>query len=416
MEEDRTAGRRIDFANQLRGIAALSVVWLHLGVHYWHGKGFVFSTVGITTPPEGQPPPWWASVSSLVQTAGTGRNYFDFGIFGVALFFLISGFVIPISLRKLGRAKFLLARVVRIYPVYLVSLGVWVLCWALVRSLSLGEGRPDISWASIALQATLVGDFFGLPSFDLVSWTLQVELKFYLVAALLYGTLRRGRRAGVYAFALFVLALAVFRWYIGKHPFPWMHGNGYLFTANQILVHLGFVVYIFCGYLYALFWQGAMGKGKLLAGLFSLEGVALLTLLSCGVKGRALVPFFINQTLALSCFAMAMRLGSPGGVFHRLLDGLARISYPMYTTHLIVGWATLSLLDILGAPPVVSQVSGFVLVALVAGLVHLWVEQPSQRLIERLGAHRAGRGMAHPGSGRERGWTETRGDGVARWR
>ena len=43
------------------------------------------------------------------------------GQLGVALFFLVSGFVIPISLPKYSVPGFLVARVLRIYPTYAVA-------------------------------------------------------------------------------------------------------------------------------------------------------------------------------------------------------------------------------------------------------------------------------------------------------
>src|SRR6186713_1339102 len=48
-------------------------------------------------------------------------HYFQFGVFGVTLFFLCSGFVIPVSLEKShSLKKFWINRVFRLYPLYLV--------------------------------------------------------------------------------------------------------------------------------------------------------------------------------------------------------------------------------------------------------------------------------------------------------
>lgn len=44
-----------------------------------------------------------------------------FGQFGVAIFFIISGLVIPFSFEKCARKDFLIRRDVRIYPVYIAG-------------------------------------------------------------------------------------------------------------------------------------------------------------------------------------------------------------------------------------------------------------------------------------------------------
>ena len=69
-----------------------------------------------------------------------GLPYF-WGYFGVALFFLISGFVIPLSVAKLSRSGFMVARIFRIWPTYLIGLAIAIFCIALNANLS-GRSFP----------------------------------------------------------------------------------------------------------------------------------------------------------------------------------------------------------------------------------------------------------------------------------
>ncbi len=57
----------------------------------------------------------------------TANPWFMPGPFGVALFFLISGLVIPFSFDRHRTGAFLLARLLRIYPTYLAALLIEVL-------------------------------------------------------------------------------------------------------------------------------------------------------------------------------------------------------------------------------------------------------------------------------------------------
>ena len=69
-----------------------------------------------------------------------GLAYF-WGHFGVALFFIISGFVIPFSVASTTRAGFAVARVLRIWPTYLAGLAIAIFCVVINSGLS-GKSFP----------------------------------------------------------------------------------------------------------------------------------------------------------------------------------------------------------------------------------------------------------------------------------
>lgn len=115
--------QRIEFAHALRGLAAFSVLISHFCGVFWLSPGAVAAILNVETPTVVPP----AFILPLHFSP-----YLNYGSFGVAVFFLISGFVIPFSLKKLSSPAFLIARAFRIYPVYIfslcVSLGVvWLL-------------------------------------------------------------------------------------------------------------------------------------------------------------------------------------------------------------------------------------------------------------------------------------------------
>ena len=108
------ADRKIEFANALRGLAALSVIVSHyLGV-FWVGAAGAAELTGLSRAPV--PIPAMAELALSFPL--------NWGPFGVALFFVISGFVIPFSFETYGRLDFIVARLFRIYPTYLTGLSV----------------------------------------------------------------------------------------------------------------------------------------------------------------------------------------------------------------------------------------------------------------------------------------------------
>lgn len=107
-------------------------------------------------------------------------NSFNLGIFGVVLFFLISGFVIPFSLYNgAGLKRFFISRFFRLYPVFWVAvlLNVWIGPFI---------GREDFTFIQIFANLTMVPRVWGQDMIDGVYWTLFVELIFYFICSIFF--------------------------------------------------------------------------------------------------------------------------------------------------------------------------------------------------------------------------------------
>lgn len=115
------------------------------------------------------------------------QTVFQFGYLGVDAFFVISGFVIPLSLyrdkyewRQLPR--FLLRRFVRLYPAYFASGVLFVFFWFLASRMPLFAGRPPrFTGDEVVGNLTFTADFLGKRWINPVYWTLALEAQFYLL-------------------------------------------------------------------------------------------------------------------------------------------------------------------------------------------------------------------------------------------
>jgi exopolysaccharide production protein ExoZ len=103
------------------------------------------------------------------------------GYFGVATFFIISGFIIYKTSRQLfgdlrGAREFVVRRAIRIFPVYWIATAVF---------LALSPHRAEFSAADIVCSLLLVPHFQALAGnmHPIVGqgWTLQYEMLFYLI-------------------------------------------------------------------------------------------------------------------------------------------------------------------------------------------------------------------------------------------
>ncbi|MCX7098141.1 MAG: acyltransferase [Methylococcales bacterium] len=94
------------------------------------------------------------------------------------MFFLVSGYIIIHVLQTENTTEFLIKRVFRIYPLYIVAV--------LTEYISLVVVGKASSLSTLLPQLLLVGDLFGTPyALNGVEWTLRVEVVFYIFMATL---------------------------------------------------------------------------------------------------------------------------------------------------------------------------------------------------------------------------------------
>ena len=99
--------------------------------------------------------------------------------------------MIPFGLLDRSRTAFAITRVFRLWPTYAVGLS---LTAAFVWACSAWFSRHlPYETRTYLLHLLFVQDLFGAPSLDGIAWTLEIEVRFYLVVAILAGALREGR-------------------------------------------------------------------------------------------------------------------------------------------------------------------------------------------------------------------------------
>lgn len=106
-------------------------------------------------------------------------EFFKYGYLGVDLFFMISGWVIVMSINDSTLLKFVKSRCTRLYPAYwfcLVATAVVIMLW--------GAPRYSIGFTQLVINATMLNGVIGVPHVDGVYWSLLIELKFYGLIAL----------------------------------------------------------------------------------------------------------------------------------------------------------------------------------------------------------------------------------------
>lgn len=181
---------RLEFLDCLRFFAALAVIIQH-----------VFERVSPTFG-------WFCS------------NYFQFGAYGVTLFFLTSGFIIPVSLEKYrSLKKFWTGRIFRLYPLFFLSL-ILKLTYLLIT----GSKSVDITAITILGNISMLAKFMGIPLIEGLYWTLNLEMAFYISVSGLFliGMLQRSLLLAYCALGLSVVVGVVFSGILHLFDSGWM--------------------------------------------------------------------------------------------------------------------------------------------------------------------------------------------------
>ena len=350
-------------------MAALSVVINH----YW-GIFFVAGVRAVIGMPASFVPLKPAYTQHVLSPGWGG---FLYGAFGVAVFFLISGFVIPISLRNISTGQFLTRRFFRIYPVYwfclLISIAMYLICsWYWSTPLS-----DRISLPFLAKNIPLVHSAAGLPSLDFVSWSLAVELKFYVIFALVSLLGKSAHQVMLLSIGLLALCCVV--------AFFSTHGLNSASFVSYAISDMKYLTFMFLGCLfyYVLYRElsamVALAYGAVIYALF----VTINAFYEPGLFG-ALTK---NYTYALALFSLCYLLRARFKA-NRVIDFLADISFPLYLVHSMIGYVAMPILISKGMSFTLAWMISLGVAVLVAFLVHRYVEVPVNNLGKRLSSPR----------------------------
>lgn len=315
--------------NLLRGVAAFMVCVFHF-IGYSDYRGSLFP------------------VDSTIYSVG------ELGINGVYVFFVISGFVIPLALSKSNFSfkslpTFLAKRFVRIEIPYIASI-------LLILLIGFFFAQKNGINFSIDIQQLLLHLVYLIPFsefewYNFIYWTLAVEFQFYIIIALMFIFLNSGNNYKI------VLVLIVFG------------ASNFILNDNRFIC--GTAVIFLQGIVLFLLMSGRISK-KL--GYV----IMVLCVFSTAYLHSIEVALFSFSTVLIIKFVEINK---------KLTNRFGEISYSLYLTHGLIGSNFLYL-----AIPYVNSTldkMGVVILAILVSLIFAWffwklIENPSKKLSKRL--------------------------------
>ncbi|MBX9866957.1 MAG: acyltransferase [Burkholderiales bacterium] len=317
--------QRLDYIDELRGIAALAVVFQHL----------------------------WLPLLSM------SNQYVDPGLFGVYLFFWVSGYIIVFSVwRNCTPREFVIARFFRLYPIYWVSIGIYVLI-----------NYNLFDFKVLLLNLTMFQRFIGIPDLLGVYWTLQVELMFY----------------GFVLFCLFIHKIKNAKFYLYGYIVSTL--LSLICASGRFLLNIKFPVAPFIGlsliFTSAIFFQyrhnnylnSRLMKLFLVCALCVFCGVSLLSYSKDWGYHETPARFILMFSAAGVVFLLANTYSKFLKI--RVFAFLGRISYPLYLFHMPLYLLLLPKLRSYHCNDYVATTIIMFFTICMAWLAHLIIEMPS---------------------------------------
>jgi peptidoglycan/LPS O-acetylase OafA/YrhL len=267
---------RLAWLDALRGFAALCVVFDH------------------------------GSTLLLLPARSFLYQWLNLGQYGVFVFFLVSGYIVPASLERKGSVRgFWISRAFRLYPLFLVGL--------VLSAVAYKTGHGTIQNAGAHRVTAVLGWLFMLQNLNaglnvpVVTWTLSYEMVFYLLLAGLFSW-GVHRRSGWYATAFAAGAVALG----GVLPMAaiatWSSGPG----AGPLVLNGVTDVLILAGLVLALSSRSLLVKGG--TSLAALVALVLLTFnqnYPYPWSGCVILALMFSGTLIYRAEQCSLRGGDP---------------------------------------------------------------------------------------------------------
>jgi exopolysaccharide production protein ExoZ len=304
-------------------------------------------------------------------------SWVEFGQFGVDVFFVISGFIIYLSVvqSQEGARAFLVKRIIRVVPLY------WLFTLLLAAAVLT---VPSLFKSTQLTVEGLVRSLLFIPGYNPVfpdriwpllvpGWSLNFEMFFYVLmsAAIVFA---KGR---IFSAVATVIVVCVSAGVVFKTANPL-----FLTYTHPILIEfLG-------GMALAVLWlRNAFLQGRWLAWLLPFGFAAFLVHPSMHDPAFGLPPILPAIAVVLGALSLEARGKLP---MSPILRALGDASYSIYLSHLFVIGALRPLLaKLVNAAPFWSAAAMFLALAMVASamggiLVHRSIERPLLKWLRRL--------------------------------
>lgn len=287
----------------------------------------------------------------------------NWGEHGVALFFMLSGYVIFMTLeRTKSVGEFVVGRFSRLYPAFWVSV---LMTFCVVRAF--GLPGQEVTGRDMVLNLTMMPRLFRVAMVDGVYWSLEFELWFYaaMVALSVLGAFRHVVKVLLLWLVVALVCHGVLEVCDPASLLARFFGKLKALTSLEY-IHLFAIGMVF----YDVRRTGSWKWGH------------YAVLLLCAVLIFWTTPVVVGAIICvLAAVLQAATTGKLPFLNARPLLWLGYISYPLYLVHQNIGYVVLRRCDALGWNPDLAVIAVTALSIGLAALLTYTVERPVMRWI-----------------------------------
>jgi peptidoglycan/LPS O-acetylase OafA/YrhL len=336
---------RIAELDALRCIAAVSIVLFHINCTY------------------------------PIFTCRVFQDFMKFGATGVDLFFMISGFVILLTLEKTKNWKdFVIRRFARLYPAYWVCVTITML--SMVAYFRYSHQPCTFLLHRYLPNLTMFQHYFKVTDLDDVYWTLIIEMLFY-------------------GFMVFIFSIKKLKWI--EYIAPAMMLPLFIYSSKYFQVHYPGLHHLWLAALpianeFPLFVMGILYYKIHTGKLTKYRFIAILLCIVCQVllfgnglnidlflssKDYVLITLFYNVVFFLYIY------GRLHFIVNRVTLFFGDISYPLYLIHYYLGiFVIIPLLLSLKVPLLAASAVAFTVAVALAILIARFIEKPAMKFFK----------------------------------
>lgn len=308
--------------------------------------------------------------------AKTDSVFLRFGVTGVDLFFIISGFVILMTLEKTRHWKdFVISRLSRLYPTY------WT-CVTLTAIIVITKFFMNVPYTKLAFlyvaNLSMFQQYFHAADLDAPYWTMLVEMIFYMFMLLVFVTKQLKHIEVIGALLLLPIFVYSTDWFRSSHAHTFEIIRFYIPLVNHFPL-------FFTG---ILFYKIKFNGGSFARyALIMLSFIVQLFLFNDGGRSYMFIsfmPYAVMLVIYYLVFNMYVK-GYLGFIKSKLLLFLGGISFSLYLFHEVFGTEVVipQLIKILGLNYWVAAFVAILVVIGTAYLISILVERPAMAYIRQ---------------------------------
>lgn len=290
-------------------------------------------------------------------------DFAKYGYLGVNLFFILSGFLIAQSANNKSGLKFMIKRFIRIYPAYIICLGLTI-----ITKLALSD--TSYTFLEIFTNVLLSNWILKIPSIDGVYWSLHVELMFYCLMAIIWQSVSKRNKVDHLILIWLLISLVLNNVTIENE----------LLKILRILTLGEYAGFFIIGILFYRLYKEGLKKHLILFSVFS-----LLTCLrsayteAISLNQLKIDPWISSLIIGLFTilFPILIRLRIKKKI--KILGILAGATYPLYLVHQEVGYLIVKILKLTSISSGILLVVFFFLISI---LINQNLEIPIQKKLK----------------------------------